>query len=226
MPYWNRQGDWTRARAAYDKLYPDMQLEFSICDDGSPVPLRDTQDPKERICRLPIKQDAKCPVTPINCAIRNATNDIIVLTNPEMIHHERVLDKMLAAWTGPNDYVMTGCRDSMHGQWYAGPERDYKGCLIPPGTHYHFCVLFHRSLFERAGGFDEEYRDGHAWDDNDWLFRLWALGDVNFKYVPGVVMHYRALLQRSIWKPALLKRNEILFRKKWGQQLRELGYAV
>jgi hypothetical protein len=223
MPYWNRQGDWSRARAAYDKLYPDLDLQFSLCDDGSPTPLRDTQDPRERIVTLPTKQHALNPCVPLNRAVRNATNDVIVITNPEMEHRERVLDKMLAALQGPNDYVMTGCRDSVRGEIYAGPERDYTGCLMPPGTHYHFCVMLHRSLFERAGGFDEEYREGHCYDDNDWLWRLWALGDVNFKYVPGTVWHTRHVMQRSLWKPALLKRNEALLRKKWGRELAQCG---
>lgn len=223
MPYWNRQGDWTKARASYAKQYPDLDIEFSICDDGSPIPLRNTQDPRERIVSLPPKQHALNPCVPINLAVRNATRDVIVLTNPETEHRERVLDKMFAALDGPNDYVMTGCRDTMHEQWYAGPDRDYRGCLLPPGTHYHFCVMFHRSLFERVGGFDEDYRQGHGYDDNDWLWRLWTLGNVNFKYVPGVVWHCRSLMQRSIWKSALLKRNEALLRKKWGKELAQCG---
>lgn len=216
MPYWNRPGEWARSKATYAKQYPDLKLEFSICDDGSRVPLRDTQDPSERIIALPPKDHALNPCVPINLAVRNATNDVIVLTNPETEHRERVLDKMLEALTGPNDYVATGCRDTMHGAVYAGPGRNMKECLVPPGTHYHFCVMFHRELFERAGGFDEEYRDGHGYDDNDWLWRLWALGDVNFKYVPGTVWHVRSLMQRSLWKGPLLRRNEDLLRKKWG----------
>lgn len=215
MPYWNRSEDWAKSRALYDKTYPDLDIEFSICDDGSSPPLRDTQDPRERICRLPVKREAKCPVTPINRAVRNATREMIVLTNPEIQHRDRVLDQMLDAWTGPNDYIIAGCKDTMHGQWYSGEGRNMSGALCPPGYQYHFCVLFHRDLFERVGGFDEDYRDGHGYDDNDWCWRLYAAGDVNVKYVPGVTWHQRHLMQRSLWNGKLLLRNEALLRKKW-----------
>lgn len=217
MPYWNRAQQLEQSLVSYAKMYPDLDIEFSICDDGSNPPLgADKRHAKVRQSALPQKSNAMNPCVPINRAVRNCTNDLIVLTNPETVHRERVLDQMLDAWSGPNDYVIAGCRDATHGDWFAGTGRSMKGCLAPPKGQYHFCVLFHRSLFERAGGFDEDYRDGHAYDDNDWLFRLWALGDVNYKYVPGVVWHVRHLMQRSIWKGPQLLRNEKILRRKWG----------
>lgn len=222
MPYWNRHAELYRSLVAYDRLYPDIDWDVSIADDGSliapeiPAYLRDWVT----VASLPRKPIAKNPCVPINVAIENAKHDIIVLTNPEIEHRERVLDRMLDAFTGPNDYVMTGCRDTRKGDWYAGPETPRAPiggrAPIPAGTELHFCVMFHRSLWIRAGGFDEEYRDGHAYDDNDWLFRLWSLGDVNFKYVPGVVWHCKDAKARSLWRPEQLKRNAELFRKKWG----------
>lgn len=219
MPYWNRPESWAASRACYNKQYPDMDLEFSICDDGSPTPLCNTQDPRERIVYLPTKHEAKCPVTPINVAIENSTRDMIVLTNPEIEHRERVLPMMLEAWTGENDYIIAACRDSRRGEWYAGADRSMVGALAAPGYQYHFCVLFHRGLFDRAGGFDEEYREGHCYDDNDWTFRLHALGDVNVKYVPGVTTHVKAPMLRSIWSGPKMLRNEKLLRQKWGHML-------
>lgn len=222
MPYWNRQGHLARSLAAYAKVYPHLDLEFSICDDGSNPPLAETQDPKVRLISLPPKSVAKNPCVPINRAVRNCTNDIIVLTNPETEHREPVLDQMLDSLRSENDYVIAGCRDTTHGEWYAGTGRSMKGCLAPPGIQYHFCVMFHRALFERIGGFDEDYRDGHGYDDNDWCWRLHAAGDVNVKYVPGVVWHCRQMMQRSLWKGPQLLRNEALLRKKWAH-LKEFG---
>lgn len=219
MPYWNRQQEWDRSKASYAKVYPHLDLEFSLCDDGSTPPL---QDRTARAVYLSMKTVAKNPCVPINHAVYNSTADIIVLTNPETEHRERVLDQMLAALTGPNDYVIAGCRDTTHGEWYAGTGRSMKGALAPPGIQYHFCVMFYRELFERIGGFDEDYRDGHGYDDNDWAWRLHAAGDVNVKYVPGVVWHCRRLMQRSLWKGPQLLRNEALLRKKWGH-LKDFG---
>lgn len=219
MPYWNRPQQWAQSKASYATVYPHLDIEFSICDDGSTPPL---VDPDARIVSLPQKSVAKNPCIPINLAVRNCTNDMIVLTNPETLHREPVLDRMLDAWTGPNDYVIAGCRDTTHGAWYAGEGRSMTGCLAPAGIQYHFCVLFHRDLFERVGGFDEDYRDGHGYDDNDWCWRLYTAGYVNVKYVPGVVWHVRQLMQRSLWKGPALLRNEALLRKKWSH-LKEFG---
>jgi hypothetical protein len=213
MPYWNRPAEWTRSRAAYERLYPDMDIEFSIADDGSIMPLSDS---KSKVTRLPTKMGPLNPCVPINVSVRNATRDIIVLTNPEIEHRERVLDRMLEALSGPNDYVMTGCRDTLRGDWYAGP--DAPRCPvggrqpIPPGTELHFCVMFHRSLFERVGGFDESYRNLPGCDDNDWLWSLYALGDVSFKYVPSTVWHYRTPHR---W-PGSLAQSAARLKSKWG----------
>jgi GT2 family glycosyltransferase len=223
MPYWNRPRELERSLASYAKAYPGADLEFSICDDGS------TQPPGRlpRNCiltKLPVKTQALNPCVPINRAIRASTRDVIVLTNPEIEHREPVLQAMLEMLTGPNDYVMAGCRNAAQrvglfertgGDWIAGPEapRAPTGGRqpIPTGTTLHFCVMFHRELFERAGGFDEEYRAGAGCDDNDWLWRLHALGDVNFKFAPVTVWHY---VTRHGWTTR--RDNVALLRQKWG----------
>lgn len=215
MPYWNRPDELARSIAAYEKVYPDLDIEFSICDDGSLLPLRPAG--KMRVVNLPQKGYALNPCVPINHAVRNATRDVIVLTNPEVEHRTPVLYDMLEALTDSNDYVMTGCRDTRRGDWYAGPEAPTAPIggrqPVPPGAYLHFCVMFHRSLFERAGGFDVEYRRTPGCEDNDWLWRLYALGDVNFKYVPGVVWHNHGPRRR--W-PGTPEEAAIMLRRKWG----------
>lgn len=210
MPYWNRQAELDRALTAYDHLYPHLNLEFSICDDGSTPPV---YAPGARVTTLPKKDYALNPCVPINTAIRASTGDVIVLTNPEIEHREPVLDDMLAALQDENDYVMTGCRDTNTERWLAGPETKYgrEGREpSPPGGHFHFCTMFHRSLFDRLGGFDEQYRTGQGCDDNDWLWMLYAAG-ANFKYVDGVVWHYRTPHK---WTGTTAK-NAAILRAKW-----------
>jgi GT2 family glycosyltransferase len=229
MPYWNRAAALTRSLDAYRKVYPDLDLEFSIADDGSAEkPIVPQRNPKYKVTTLPRKARAMNPCVPINAAIRAATSDIIVLTNPEIEHREPVLQSMLAALQSTDDYVMTGCRNvgftrrsdlrtQPSGEWIAGPDAPRAPVggrqPIPPGTYLHFCVMFHRSLWERVGGFDEEYRKGVGCDDNDWLWSLYALGDVNFTYVPGVVWHH--LGTRCMWHESVAKNADRL-REKWG----------
>lgn len=215
MAYFNRPDELAKSIEMYARVYPDLDIEFSVCDDGSLMPLK--LPAPHRVVTLPQKGYALNPCVPINHAVRNATRDVIVLTNPEVEHRDKVLYRMMKALTGPNDYVMTGCRDTRRGDWYAGPEAPTAPIggrqPVPRGTYLHFCVMFHRSLFERAGGFDPEYRNVPGCDDNDWLWRLWALGDVNFKYVPGVVWHNYGPRRR--W-PGTPEAAATRLRAKWG----------
>lgn len=210
MPYWNRPRELTRSLALYEKMYPDLDLEFSICDDGSMPPLDDR--PRCKITRLRQKMIALNPCVPINVAVRNASHDVIVLTNPEIEHREPVLQQMLAALQDENDYVMAACRDPRLGiiSGEGTPYNTQGRGPIPYGSDLHFCVMFHRKLFNCIGGFDEEYRNGAGWDDNDWLWRLNAY-EANFKRVPGTVWHYRTPHR---W--TMKVDNAALFRKKWG----------
>lgn len=220
MPYWNRPRELERSLEAYARLYPDLDIKFSVCDDGSEQPPSWAGlAPSHHggvLHTLPRKTKALNPCVPINIAVRQASRGIIVLTNPEIEHREPVLYDMLDALEGPNDYVMTGCRNVGNEAWYAGPltrRAPLDGREpIPPGTHLHFCVMFHRELFERAGGFDESYRAVQGCDDNDWLWRLYALGDVNFKYVPGVVWHHST---RHAWTGTPAQAAAML-KRKWG----------
>lgn len=210
MPYWNRPKELARSMLAYEKLYPDLELEFSICDDGSFQPLQSHGKPW-KITRLPFHAQAMNPCVPINAAIRAATHDVIVLTNPEVEHYVPVLHQMLSALQEPDDYVMAACHDPELGV-VAGEGTPYgaggRG-PIPKGADLHFCTMFYRNLWEKAGGFDEEYRNGTAWDDNDWLWRLHVAG-ANFKRISGVVRHYRTPHR---WTQRV--NNQALFMKKW-----------
>lgn len=187
MPYWQRQGELDRSLAAYRRLYKG--IEISVCDDGSPEPV---DAPGCVVTRLPAKAVGLNACVPMNAAVRASSGDVVVLTNPEIEHREDVLAGMLALLEHADDYVTVSCRD-VDGTWLAGPEVDYgkHGRLpVPPGSHFHFCAMLTRELFDRVGGFDEGYRFGRACEDNDWL---WSLEDAGarFRLAPGVVWHYR-----------------------------------
>lgn len=212
MAHFNRPAELQAAVEMYDRIYPDLDLEISICDDGSLLP----PTTKGRVVSLPQKGHALNPCVPLNHAVRNSTGDVIVLTNPEIEHRDRVLDKMVEALQEPNDYVMTGCRDTRRGDWYAGPEAPRAPVggrqPIPRGSYLHFCTMFRRELFDAVDGFDEEYRHVPGCEDNDWLWRLYVHG-VNFKYVPGVVWHHYGPRRR--W-PGTPEQAAAMLKRKWG----------
>lgn len=213
MPYWQRQKELDRSLAAYRRIYGHLDLEISICDDGSPVPVLADGCV---VTRLPAKKIGLNPCVPINAAVRASSGDVIVLTNPEVEHREDVLTGMLAMLEHPDDYVTVACQD-VSGMWIAGPMVNYayeNGRMpVPPNAHFHFCAMFHRELFERVGGFDEEYRFGRSMEDNDWLWSLDAAG-ARFKLAPGMVWHYRTPHAYAGSHPANLDR----LTRKWGHK--------
>ena len=210
MPYYDRQLLLDRSMAAYHELYHDLDLDFFICDDGSPKPVIAHGC---TIITLPEKDYALNPCVPINRAINASKSDVIVLTNPEVWHKEPILKQMRELLVHQNDYVMARCWDIEREMWVADDSVDYStdGRLpVPEGAHFHFCTMFHRSLWEVAGGFDESYRHGQACDDNDWLWRLHEVG-ANFKLCDAVVYHHKSKVQ---WK---LPHNKTMFLRKWPQ---------
>ncbi len=209
MAHWRRPEALAETAAEYARLYPTLSYELSVCDDGSPFvgPLVGPVT----LTRLPAKQRPLNPCVPINRAVAASKGEIIVLTNPEMEHRVPLLPAMLALLEQPLDYVIAPARDIERHLWLAGPEVDYTTGgrqAVPPGGHFHFLVAFRRTLWEQAGGFDEDYRHGQGCDDNDWLWRVYAAG-ARFRVAPVVVWHHDSRLS---WNLPL---NRDLFLRKW-----------
>lgn len=175
MPYWNRNNLLNKTLESYVQFYSGLDMEVIVVDDGSPQRAAPIQTPFQvKVIRLPDKDMPKNPCVPINAGVREAVGEILVLTNPEIYHTEPVFPQMMESLeqAGPNGYVMAACWDRHTKTWYCHSTREYKENLTPPGFGYHFCVMLRKGLFNRAGGFDEAYRDGSGYDDNDFA---WAL---------------------------------------------------
>lgn len=218
MPYYMRQEALDRSLQSIHAQYGHDGLgegfEIVVCDDGSPVPVRAFGC---RIVSLPVKNHGLNPCVPINRAVAVSTGGVIVITNPEIEHRTPILREMRHD-LGSSDYVIAACRD-VTGTMLCGSEvkggENGRG-PIPQGAGFHFCAMLHRSLWDKAGGFDEAYREGMCFDDNDWLFRLQAAG-ARFKMRDDlVVWHHR--VDRPPWPEGGWERNRQLFQSKWGER--------
>ena len=212
MPYWQRQRELDRSLAAYRALYRHLDLQVSICDDGSPNPV---QAPGCLVTRLPTKEIGLNPCVPMNRAVAASSGDVVVLTNPEIEHTEDVLSGMLPMLEHADDYVTVACRDA-GGLWLAGPQVDYtrNGRLpVPAVAHFQFCAMLPRALWDRVGGFDEDYRHGRICEDYDWL---WTLADAGarFKTAPGLVRHHAT--PHAYQGVHATNRDRLM--KKWGHK--------
>ncbi len=211
MPYWKRQAELDRSLAAYAAIYPPGALEISICDDGSPVPVK---APGCIVTSLPPKRVGLNPCVPMNRAVRASSCDVVVITNPEIEHREDVFSDMLALLETESDYVVATCKD-VDGLLLAGEGVNYRthGRLpVPPGSHFHFCAMLHRSLFERVNGFDEIYRYGRSCEDNDWLWSLHSVG-ARFRLSSRTVWHYKTPHEFA----GDHERNRSILVKRWSE---------
>lgn len=219
MPYYMRQDALDRSLTSLRKHYEDGQYEIVICDDGSPIPVR---APACVVTSLPIKDHALNPCVPMNRAVARSSGDVIVLTSPEIEHPTPVLDAM-ARDLGPLDYVIAACLDAS-GAWLCASH--VRGGVngrgsMPPGAGFHFCAMLRRWLFDLAGGFDEDYRQGQAFDDNDWLFRLQRAG-ARFRMRDDLVVTHHSTT-RPAWPAGGWERNRRLFELKWRATIEREG---
>lgn len=160
------------------------------------------------------------PSVPFNRGVAAARGDILVLTNPEVVHTRAILGGMLETLTalGPKGYVAAACWSPKAGWWYChsqlGPRPKERGRgAMPEGSGFHFCSMLRRSLFDEVGGFSEEYRDGQGYEDNDLLWKLHAAG-AHFAIRDDLVTEH-VDCPRTAWPVGGAARNREIFEGKW-----------
>ena len=219
LPYWRRREAALKALSLYDKHYAGtLDFEVILVDDGS----NDIEAayPWLRIERLPKKDVPKNPCTPINWGVKVSQGDVIVISPVEVRHNMPVLPQMLEELRkiGENGYVLAACWYESERVWHchsslsAGGE--VGGVRQPVGSGFHFCAMLNRTLWDKAGGFDEFYRDGSFYDDPDWVNTVAKSGAI-FKIRDDLVVeHVREGCEPIQWTDR--GRNQDYFHSKWG----------
>jgi hypothetical protein len=204
----------------HDHYVEHGDVEIVIVDDGSPEDKAvDTLrrqgtwvgnwGDRLRVVELPIKSDPKNPCVPINRGVATSTGEYILLTNPETTHRAPILDEMRGEIIarGPSTYVLAAAWCPQSDSWHCHSTGASAG--------YHFCTMLRRDLFDKAGGFDEEYRDGYCYDDPDWVQRVLVAG-AKFVFRDDLVVdHHQDLDAKHSQPHALWERNNALFWGKW-----------
>lgn len=210
----------TRTLKSYEEMgYFNSDLfkvEVCICDDASdrePLPFNYGERWPVRIYwnekDLQHKDRFLNPCVPINLALEMAKGDLIVLTEPEVYHTAPVLEDMLKLVVYGQDVIVCPCKSIGHKgiPWYSHPVHKRR-----PSWWFR---MHTREMQEKIGPWDEDYRYGIGWDDDDNLERMKKEGAVfkwldNGKYVthpysPKIPM-YKGKYQN----------NKALFTSKWG----------
>jgi glycosyltransferase involved in cell wall biosynthesis len=222
MPYWQRRHVLADTLKTYRDLYPSEDLEIVIVDDGSPEPPGpEAAEAPARVVALPQKTQALNPCVPFNRGVAAARGDIIVLTNPEVVHKTPILAHMREHLLklGPRGYVAAACWSPEHRWWFCHSElqpdpKKVGRAKMPDGAGLHFCAMLYRDFFAEVGGFDEIYRGGQGYDDNDLLWKLHAAGAV-FHIADDLVTEHVAC-PRTQWPGNGHDRNRVIFEGKWG----------
>ena len=219
-PYWMRGEAMLRGLASMHEHYIHDDVEIVIVDDGSPEDkavnaLRSqgtwvgNWGDRIKLVELPIKQVPMNPCVPINRGVAASTGEYVLLTNPETTHRTPILAAMreTIGRLGPKTYVHAAVWCPESGSWHTHSQH--------ASAAYHFAGLMRRDLFDAAGGFDEEYREGHCFDDPDFVQRALRAG-AKFVFRDDLVADHRQDLGAKHSMPReLWDRNHALFWKKW-----------
>jgi hypothetical protein len=190
-PYYKRSGHLHNTLISFLHHYSDRDdYEIVIAEDFKNMMnnhehaelLKIIERFKDHICIIHINIPVETwnPCIAFNCAAEAASGDFYLVTNPECFHLANVLEGLDEEFEkDPAVYVVCGCRNrigckffiesfdelgGVDGVWFSHSEYK-KGCL-------HFCNAMSKRSWEKVGGFDEDYRDGIAYDDNDFINRV------------------------------------------------------
>jgi len=221
LPYWDRQQAADEAITLLNKTYAGLDLELVIVDDGNKTPF--VMPPtgfKVKLVTLPQKSEPKCPTTAWNAGVAAATGDVIVLSCIEILHQNPVLEQMLEQLQdmGPSGYVLAAAWCPESSQWHC--HSTVKVPRNPEGTGIAFCGMMYRSLWDKSGGFDEEYREGAGYEDNDFINRMIEAG-ARFKIRDDLVVVHPKTGASIEWGTGKFVRNEALYYSKWPDELRK-----
>lgn len=223
LPYWDRQQAADKALTLLAQTYSGVDLEVVIVDDGSGF-VRPDVDLNIKLVTLPAKSVPKCPTTAWNAGVAAATADLIVLSCIEILHEQPVLEQMAQAVRemGPDGYVLAAAWCPEHNAWHCHSTVPVPDC--PDGSGIAFCAALHRSLFVKAGGFDEDYREGAGYEDRDFVLRLHRAG-AQFVIRDDLVVTHPKSGATIPWEPGGFEKNEALFYSKWEQVTRPVTFV-
>lgn len=218
LPYWQRQAAADVALSYLARQYAGLDLEVIVIDDGSFDPFRKPASALDiRVITLPQKLEAKSPVSCWNVGVRLARGDTIALSCIEVIHREPVLAEMAAELErlGEKGYVLAAAWCPELAEWHCHSKFRSAGApALPEGCGRAFLGLMRRSLYQAAGGFDEDYREGAGYEDIDFVYRLLRAG-AQFKIRDDLVVTHPKSGASISWGAHKFARNQQLLERKW-----------
>jgi len=106
---------------------------------------------------------------PYNLACKHAEGRYLVISNPECSHKTNVLSGMDVEFIqDPYAYVVCACEsvllDGTFLEWYQH--------TVHSNRKLHFCSALSKDMYNKIGGFDEDFCTGLFFEDNDFIYRI------------------------------------------------------
>lgn len=243
MGYYNRKNQIINTLNDFETKYKTYNYEVIIIDDNSDKNhcLDDIiQNYSFSIKYIKISENEKGnrinPCVTYNKGFKISEGERIILQNPECIHIGNIC-KFVIENLSYDDYIAFSCfscssqkttnlllndinlinntifkLDKMN-CWYNHP-------IIRP-VHYHFCASIMNDNLKLLGGFNEEFAEGHSYDDNEILLSIQYNLLLNIKTIPPlqtfVVHQWHTRDAESTIKQKdfsiMLNRNKTLYEK-------------
>ena len=216
MPYYERISQLNNTLDSYNKAnYKD--IEVIIIDDGSPTELTAKKLIKTQFQVLIIRlqpSNFHNPCVPYNIALNKAIGDLCLITSPEVLHTSDLLTP-LAKNLFTNEMRLASCLAISEPGRIIPTSEELSSTTCPPWyTHssyrpmaYPFCALINTATLKEINGWDEDFRKGDGFDDDDLIRRLKKIG-VFFIYDDS-------LLSIHQWHPSNWSdSNKLLFETK------------
>jgi len=187
MPYYNRP-ELRFSLDSYRDLYKNRSdFEIVIVEDskntldvGMHKILLDTVVKYPEL-RIKLVQDPKISYNPsskYNVGVKEASGEIIMLTNPEVPHASDIL-KFIDSSDMNNLYIVCACQ----AVYLSKIGETFKDCELSfymwyqhtqyRDVRYHFCTAISKDNYlNRVKGFDERYCEGIAYDDDNFVKRV------------------------------------------------------
>lgn len=220
LPYWDRQKAADKAFKTLEK-YSDLDIEIIVIDDGNVIPFMIPESSLDiKVITLPLKHIPKCPATAWNAGVAGAQGEIIILSCIEILHETAVIPQLVEQLEsiGKDGYVLASAWCPEQEVWHC--HSTIKTPRNPWGTGLSFCGAMYKELYELAGGFGEEYREGAGYEDNDFINKLLSVG-AKFKIRDDLVVIHPKSGASIIWPDGSFVRNHEIYYKKWPDGLKK-----
>lgn len=157
------------------------------------------------------------PAPMFNMAAKVAQGQFLILTSPECKHETNILAGLDEEFEkNVRCYVICACqsltREGGFHMWYQHS--------IHRNACYHFCSAISKLSYNNVGGFDESYRNGYCFDDDDLRDSIKRIGIPFIVRDDLLVSHqwhnkgYRPSNWRQLWD-----RNKRIYESKFGQYI-------